>query len=187
MNRTICPWLALAALMVPTALCAQEDPAQNQPRSKQQQARSPERLAHALAAAVAPMPPMTSIGPQPNLVNPNAYPHILQVSSAGQFRTIAAALASVQDASARNRYAVLVAAGTYPETHVQMRPYVRRVRRRRLERPRRLSERHNPGRPQEGAGRVGSRQRPAGWVRHHRRRVRWPRRGHPLRRRLADD
>jgi hypothetical protein len=124
MKKTICFWLALAALMVSTGIFAQGDPAQKKPGPAQKKTRSPERLAHDLAAAVAPMPPMSHIGPQPSVVNPKAYAHIIQVSPTGQYRTIAAALSSVKDAAASNRYAVLVAAGTYHETRVQMTSHV---------------------------------------------------------------
>lgn len=124
MKRTICFWLVLAVVIVPIGIFAQGDPAKDQPRAAQKKPRSPERLAHDLAAAVAPMPPMSLLGPQPSVLNANAYSHTIQVSPKGQYQTISAALASVKDASASNRYAVFVAAGTYHESRVQMKPYV---------------------------------------------------------------
>ena len=108
----------------------------------------------------------------------------------GEHKTVAAALASVKDASAKKRYAILVAAGTYNESRIQMKPYVdlyggfapgdwktRDV----------YQHADDPGCAEEGAGRDRRRRRPARRVRHHRRRAEGPRRRHRLRRRLADD
>jgi hypothetical protein len=78
----------------------------------------------ALAVDPAVMVPMDQIGPQPRSVNPKDYAHVIEVAPGGKVTTVAAALASVTDASASKRYAILVAAGTYKESSLQMRPHV---------------------------------------------------------------
>jgi hypothetical protein len=71
-----------------------------------------------------PMPPMAQLGPQPRPVDAKAYAQIVQVARDGKFGKIADALAAIKDASASKRYAILVAAGTYPESQLQMKPFV---------------------------------------------------------------
>ena len=76
--------------------------------------------------------PMEQVGPQPRAYSDKAprsvalrsYAHVIHVAPGGEHKTVAAALASVKDASARNRYAILVAAGTYNESRIQMKPWV---------------------------------------------------------------
>ena len=53
-----------------------------------------------------------------------AYAHVIHVAPDAEHQTVAGALAAVKDASAKNRYAILVAAGTYNESRIQMKPYV---------------------------------------------------------------
>ena len=82
------------------------------------------QLAVPAAADPATMVPMHQVGPQPRSVDPKAYAHVIQVAPGGKYQTVASALASITDASAKNRYAVLVAAGTYPEARITMKPHV---------------------------------------------------------------
>src|SRR5262249_7816052 len=72
----------------------------------------------------AAMVPMDQVGPQPRSVDPKAYAHVIHVAPGGPYQTVASALASVTDASPQKRYAILVAAGTYPEVRLRMKPYV---------------------------------------------------------------
>src|SRR5262249_49193724 len=74
--------------------------------------------------APSPMVPMSQIGPQPRSVNLKDYARVIRVAPDAEFRTVARALASVTDASRENRYAILVAAGTYRESRVAMKPHV---------------------------------------------------------------
>ncbi|MGH7199992.1 MAG: hypothetical protein ACREJB_05265 [Planctomycetaceae bacterium] len=77
------------------------------------------------ASAAAPvMVPMEQLGPQSRSVDPAAYARVIHVSPDGKYRTLADALASVNDASRENRIAILVAEGTYHESRVGMKPYV---------------------------------------------------------------
>src|SRR5437762_2526887 len=78
----------------------------------------------ASAAVSTPMPPMEHIGPQSRSVDLKEYAHVIHVVSDRPPRAISGVLASIADASARNRYAVLVAAGTYAESRLQMKPHV---------------------------------------------------------------
>ncbi|MGH7137517.1 MAG: hypothetical protein ACREHD_17365, partial [Pirellulales bacterium] len=87
----------------------------------------------AIAAWAAPMmPPMEHIGPRPRsysdkkprTVDLRAYAHVVHVAPDGEYRTLAAALAAAKDASADNRYAVLVAKGTYRESPFVMKRFV---------------------------------------------------------------
>jgi hypothetical protein len=72
------------------------------------------------------------VGPASKLVNPSRYQKVLFVApgGAGQgsreapLASPAAALASLQNAGASGRWAVLVAAGTYPTVDLKMKPYV---------------------------------------------------------------
>src|SRR5262245_40688559 len=68
--------------------------------------------------------PANKIGPQTEAVDTAAYQHVLTVAPEGKFATVSAALGSIRDASESNHYAVLVAAGHYMESGVQMKPYV---------------------------------------------------------------
>lgn len=70
------------------------------------------------------MVPMDQIGPQPRGVTVKDYAHVIQVAPGGKFATVTNALAFIKDASPKNRYAVLVAAGTYKEVRLQMKPHV---------------------------------------------------------------
>jgi hypothetical protein len=70
------------------------------------------------------MVPMDQVGPQARGVDTTPYAHVLRVAPEGEHRTVAGALASVTDAAPGNRYAILVAAGTYKEARVQMKAYV---------------------------------------------------------------
>jgi hypothetical protein len=75
-------------------------------------------------AIPASMVPMDQVGPQPRGVDLKGYSHVIRVTPDGQHRTVAGALATVKEASAKNRYAILVAAGTYHESRIPMKPYV---------------------------------------------------------------
>jgi hypothetical protein len=102
--------------------------------------RVPKRLVAVLAieimqAAIAPaqeptvtirasMVPMGQVGPQPRSVDLQAYSNVLRVGPGAEHRTVAGALAAVKDASAKGRYAILVAAGTYHESRIAMKPHV---------------------------------------------------------------
>lgn len=70
------------------------------------------------------MVPMDQIGPQPRPIDPRGYAQVIRVGAGEPHKTVAGALASVKDASPARRYAVLVAAGTYHESRVPMRPHV---------------------------------------------------------------
>ncbi|MBW3596732.1 MAG: hypothetical protein KY475_05590, partial [Planctomycetes bacterium] len=52
------------------------------------------------------------------------YAHVIHVAPREKHRTVAGALASVKDASPKNRYAILAAAGTYKESPIQMKQWV---------------------------------------------------------------
>ncbi len=80
--------------------------------------------ATAPAAASPAMVPMEQVGPQPRSVDLKAYAHVIHVAPDGEQRTVTGALASVTDASPRNRYAILVAAGTYKESRIPLKPDV---------------------------------------------------------------
>ena len=76
------------------------------------------------SAASAVMIPMQFVGPQ-SLPVRGAYATILHVAQEGaDYKTVAAALDSIRDASPQRRYAILVAAGTYEESRVQLKPHV---------------------------------------------------------------
>jgi hypothetical protein len=70
------------------------------------------------------MVPMDQVGPQARSVDPKAYAHVIHVAPDAKHRTVGDALASVKDASPTNRYAILVAAGTYKEARLAMKPHV---------------------------------------------------------------
>src|SRR4029079_17211618 len=53
-----------------------------------------------------------------------SYAHVIHVASGEKLQTVTSALAAITDASPKNRYAILVAAGTYQESRVQMKPHV---------------------------------------------------------------
>src|SRR5438874_2521438 len=74
--------------------------------------------------AAAAMVPMGQVGPQPRGVDQAAYAHVIRVGPGEKFQTVGSALASIADASPKNRYAILVAAGTYRESRLAMKPHV---------------------------------------------------------------
>src|SRR5262245_35136408 len=61
------------------------------------------------------MVPMDQLGPQARPVDLKNYAQVIHVAANEKHQTVAGALASIKDASAGKRYAVLVAAGTYKE------------------------------------------------------------------------
>src|SRR5262245_7739544 len=75
------------------------------------------------ATASSTMVPMEQVGPQPRAYSDKgprsvplrSYAHVIHVASGEKFQTVTSALASIRDASPQNRYAILVAAGTYKE------------------------------------------------------------------------
>ncbi|MBX6313817.1 MAG: right-handed parallel beta-helix repeat-containing protein [Isosphaeraceae bacterium] len=67
---------------------------------------------------------MDQVGPQSRGVDPKTYAHVIHVAPDGKYQTVAGALASITDASPGNRYAILIAAGTYRESRLRMKPYV---------------------------------------------------------------
>ena len=73
---------------------------------------------------MAPLVPMEQVGPQPIRVDPKVYAHTIQVAPGGKYQSLADALASITDAEAGKRYAILVAAGSYHEAGIRMKPYV---------------------------------------------------------------
>src|SRR4051812_39753120 len=78
------------------------------------------------------MVPMEQIGPQPRAYSDKgprsvalrSYPQVIHVAPGEKYETVASALAAIKDASPKNRYAILVAAGTYKESRIQMKPHV---------------------------------------------------------------
>jgi hypothetical protein len=78
----------------------------------------------AWSLASAAMAPMEQVGPQARASDPRGYTHVVRVAPDAKHRTVAGALASVTDAAPGNRYAILVAAGTYKEVRLPMKPYV---------------------------------------------------------------
>ncbi|WP_428939765.1 right-handed parallel beta-helix repeat-containing protein [Fontivita pretiosa] len=78
------------------------------------------------AGAVAPaeMPPMEQVGPIPRAVDARQYARILHVAPDAEHRSVSDALGAIKDASKQNRYAILVAAGTYNESRIQLKPFV---------------------------------------------------------------
>jgi hypothetical protein len=74
--------------------------------------------------ADAVMAPMDQLGPQSRTFDPRPYAQVIRVGAGEKQQTVAAALASVKDASPGKRYAILVQAGTYKETGIGMKPYV---------------------------------------------------------------
>jgi hypothetical protein len=77
-----------------------------------------------LAALPIAMAPMEQIGPQSRGVDLKGYAHVTHVGPNEAQRTLRGALAAITDASAANRYAILVAAGSYEGSRTQMKPYV---------------------------------------------------------------
>src|SRR5688500_16488292 len=83
-------------------------------------------------AALPAMIPMEQVGPQPRSYSDKThrsvplrpYAQVIHVAPGAEHKMVAAALASVKDASAKKRYAILVAAGTYNESRIQMKPWV---------------------------------------------------------------
>lgn len=81
-------------------------------------------ISSAFSTASAAMAPMQFVGPQPRPV-PAGYAKAIRVAADGaDHKSIVAALESVRDASPDRRYAVLVAAGTYHDSRVELKPYV---------------------------------------------------------------
>jgi len=86
----------------------------------------------AAAAATGPMVPMEQVGPQPRAYSDKmprsvalrSYAQVIQVGPGAKHQSVGGALASIKDASAAKRYAILVAAGTYREAPVVMKPWV---------------------------------------------------------------
>src|SRR5438270_5210604 len=70
------------------------------------------------------MVPMQSVGPASNGGETKGYAQVSRVGPAETQRSVKGALASIKDASADKRYAVLVAAGEYRESSIPMKPYV---------------------------------------------------------------
>lgn len=85
---------------------------------------SVEAQTNPLAKPTIAMAPMDQVGPQLRSVDLKAYAHVIHVAPDGNPLTVSDALASVKDASPANRYAILVAAGTYKEARLQMKPHV---------------------------------------------------------------
>jgi len=73
---------------------------------------------------MAPLVPMEHLGPQPIRVDLKAYAQVIHVAPGGKLQSVSGALASITDAAPGKRYAVLVAAGTYHESSIRMKPYV---------------------------------------------------------------
>src|SRR5262245_25645784 len=70
------------------------------------------------------MVPMDQLGPQPRRVATKDYAELLRVGPEEKHRTLKHALATITDASPRERYAILVAAGTYRESRIALKPHV---------------------------------------------------------------
>jgi hypothetical protein len=70
------------------------------------------------------MVPMDQLGPQPRPADLKGYAQVIHVGAGEKFQTVASALAAVSDASPGKRHAILVAAGTYTEPGLRMKPYV---------------------------------------------------------------
>jgi len=88
--------------------------------------------AAAVAWAAPVMISMDHVGPRPRsysdkkprTIDLRPYAKVLHVAPDGEYHTIGAALAAVKNASATNRYALLVAEGTYREAPVRMKQFV---------------------------------------------------------------
>jgi hypothetical protein len=76
------------------------------------------------STASASMVPMQQLGPQPRNVDLKTYAHVIHVGPGAKHQTVASALASLKDASPGNRYAILVAEGTFHEANIPMKPHV---------------------------------------------------------------
>lgn len=74
--------------------------------------------------ADAVMVPMDQLGPQWRPFDARPYAQVMRVGPGGEYQSVAAALAAVKGASAEKRCAVLVAAGSYREAGIRMRPHV---------------------------------------------------------------
>src|SRR5262245_3233133 len=90
-------------------------------------------LSFTTAAMAIEMVPIEHVGPQPKsksdkmprLVPLKPYAKVIHVAAdGGEHKSVADALAAIKDASKTNRYAIVVAAGTYPGTGLQMKPWV---------------------------------------------------------------
>jgi hypothetical protein len=70
------------------------------------------------------MAPMDQLGSQSRPFDPRPYAQVIRVGAGEKQQTVAAALASVRDASPGKRYAILVQAGIYREVGLRMKPHV---------------------------------------------------------------
>jgi hypothetical protein len=75
-------------------------------------------------AEIGPMVPMDHIGPNATYVDLKQYAQVIRVAANGQHKSVSAALDSIRDASKTRRYAILVAAGTYNESRLTLKPFV---------------------------------------------------------------
>lgn len=73
---------------------------------------------------MAPLLPMDQVGPRPIRVDVKAYAQVIHVAPGEKHQSLGGALASITDASAGKRCAILVAAGTYNEVGLRLKPYV---------------------------------------------------------------
>src|SRR5262245_46295019 len=78
----------------------------------------------AMALEATPMAPMEQIGPRCRGVDLKAYAQVIRVGPQEKQRTVAGAVGAITDAAAGKRYAVLVVAGQYNESRIQMKPHV---------------------------------------------------------------
>lgn len=102
--------LALLAVVSDGPITAQEKKAQKPP-------------AKTAFTADEVMAPMGQIGPQPRPVDLRKYAQVIRVGAGEQHKTVARALESVNGTPAK-RSAILVAAGTYPESSIRMKAFV---------------------------------------------------------------
>src|SRR4051812_12700835 len=70
------------------------------------------------------MVPMDQLGPQSRPFDPRPYAQVLHVGGGGEHKTVGAALATAGNASPGKRTAILVAAGTYAEAGLRLKPQV---------------------------------------------------------------
>jgi len=63
-------------------------------------------------------------GPQSRAFDPRPYARVIHVGMGSEHQTVAGALASIKDPSPTRRYAVLVAAGTYHESSLRLKPHI---------------------------------------------------------------
>jgi hypothetical protein len=113
-------WLRVTFRLLALTLlvAAAEGRATAQPKQQQKQP------AKTVFAADELLVPMDHIGPLPRPVDLRGYAQVIRVGPGEQHKTVTAALNSVRDATDGKRVAVLVAAGTYPESRIPMKAYV---------------------------------------------------------------